>query len=178
MLSKIPPNHPLRRMFHGLVEQVFMTDIGICDASLTDYLSDMLAGFVHIDDIYRLRTIDGRIIREVSQMQVDADFGRALTDAERNRLINQYIGDFTLFWTGLYPETLRPRRSSGANRLREYLLQGKRSYGIASELTPAGKEPPPELLANLSAQFECCVHGLQLVRTSWQQLAQQPPAEN
>jgi hypothetical protein len=85
--------------------------------------------------------------------------------------VNQYIGDFTLFWAGVYPEILRPRHC-GVDRLVPYVQVGKRSYGIASELSGTHDVPPAELLAQLSDQFEFCVHGLHLVRAGWEQLAQ------
>jgi hypothetical protein len=160
----------LRRLFDGLVEQIFMVELGLCDPGLTEYLGDMLADFVHVDRIYRLRTVDNTVIRELSQMEAAANLGRDLDDTRRRRLINKYIGDFTLFWTGVYPEHLRPRPGL-ANRLETYLQQGKRSYGIASELTRPYERPPARVLHQLSEQFEYCVHGLHLVRASWEQLA-------
>lgn len=168
-VPRIPPDHPLRRLFSGLVEQVFMTELGVCNPALTDYLSDMLIDFVHIDAIYRLRTMDGRRIVELSEMEAQAWLGPDIPAQQRRRLVNKYIGDFTLFWTGIYPENLRPRHQ-GVDRLGEYLLQGKRSYGIASELSDADAQPPASLLAQLSEEFECCMHGLHRVRSSWQRL--------
>ena len=170
MVSKISPGHPLRRLFGGLVEQVFMIEMGICDTRLTDYLSAMLGDFVHRDAIFRLHTVDGEVIREVSRVEAEAYLGPEVDGTLRTRLINHYIGDFTLFWTGVYPESLR-RRRAGVDRLREYLLQGRRSYGIASELSGEQAEPPPALLRKLSDEFERCVHGLHLVRDGWQRLA-------
>jgi hypothetical protein len=169
MVSKISPGHPLRRLFGGLVEQVFMTEMGICDTRLTDYLSAMLGDFVHVDAIFRLQTVDGEVIREVSRAEAEAYLGPEIDGTLRRRLINQYIGDLTLFWAGVYPESLRPR-TAGVDRLGEYVLQGRRSYGIASELSGEQAEPPAALLRKLSDEFESCVHGLQLVRAGWQQL--------
>jgi hypothetical protein len=169
MVPKISQGHPLRRLFGGLVEQVFMIDMGICDTGLTDYLGSMLSDFVHVDAIYRLQTVDGEVIREVSRAEAEACLGPEVAGTERRRLVNRYIGDFTLFWTGVYPESLRCR-GRGADRLREYLLRGRRSYGIASELSTGRAEPPAELLRKLSDEFEACVHGLHLVREGWQQL--------
>lgn len=171
MIPKLHPGHPLRSLFGGLVEQVFSVDIGICDPPLTDYLGDLLAEFVHIDRIYRLRTITNEVIRDVSRMEAEADLGPEVADTMRRRLINRYIGDFTLFWAGVYPEQLRPRRQGGIDRLRPYVTQGKRSYGIASELTRPDENPPAAILQNLSEQFECCMHGLQMVRANWERLA-------
>jgi hypothetical protein len=174
MLPKIPQSHPLRRLFGGLVEQVFMTEMGICDTRLTDYLSALLSEFVHVDAIFRLHTVDGEVIREVSRVEAEAYLGPEVDGTLRARLVNRYIGDFTLFWTGVYPEGLRCR-AGRTDRLHEYLLQGRRSYGIASELSTDQAEPPAALLRRLSAEFEACMHGLHLVREGWQQLGASAP---
>ena len=171
MVPKLNPGHPLRDLFGGLVEQVFQIDIGICDPALTDYLGDLLADFVHIDRIYSLRTVTDEVIRDISRMEAEANLGPEVADTLRRRLVNKYIGDFTLFWTGVYPELLRPRRQGGIDQLRPYVAQGKRSYGIASELTREDEEPPAAILHNLSEQFECCVHGLHMVRANWERLS-------
>ena len=163
----------LRRLFDGLIEQVFMVDMGICDTTVTSYLGDLLADFIHVDRIYRLRTVDSRVIRDISEMEALADLGPDVNETRRRRLINKYIGDFTLFWTGIYPENLRPRMQAGANRLETYLRQGKVSYGIASELTAAREQPPAAVLQQLSEQFEYCVHGLHLVRANWERIGRQ-----
>ncbi|MEW6252520.1 MAG: hypothetical protein AB1716_17930 [Planctomycetota bacterium] len=164
--------NPLRRLFDGLLQQVFTVDLGIGDPTLTDYLGELLFDFVHVDRIYRLRTVDGEVIRELSRMEAEAVLGPDLRETDRRRLINKYIGDFTLFWTGLYPEHLWPRHQGGVSRFEPYLRQGKRSYGIASELTGPRERPPAAVLQQLSEEFECCVHGLHLVRQSWERLAQ------
>ncbi len=170
MAPLIDPRHPLRRLFSGLVDQIFQVDIGICDPALTDYLGDLLAGFIHVDRIYRLRTVDGEVIRDISRMEAEAVLGPGIDAARRRRLVNKYIGDFTLFWTGVYPEQLRPRHRGEIDRLSPYVSQGKRSYEIASELSLAGDDPPAPVLQQLSQQFEFCVHGLHLVREGWERL--------
>lgn len=171
MNRHIDATHSLQTLFSGLVEQVFMAEIGVCDVQLTGYLSNLLVDFVHADRIHRLRSMDRTAIRDLSRMEAEAVLEPPADTHQRRRLINRYIGDFTLFWTGVYPEHLRPQHQSGADRMREYLLQGKRSYIIASELTLPNDDPPADLLARLSGQFECCVHGLHLVRETWEKLA-------
>ncbi len=166
--------HPLRKLFSGTVEQVFMSDLGICDHRLTDYLGDVLCEFVHVDQIFRLRTVDGAAIREISRMEAEAHLDDSVSASQRMRIVNRYIGDFTLFWTGVYPEQLRPRVAC-VDRLGEYVLQGRRSYGIASELTSPNDQPPASLLRLLSDQFEACVHGLRRVRDEWERASTQRP---
>ena len=47
----IREDHPLRRMFTGLLDHAFCAEIGICDPQLTGYLADLLVAFVHIDQL-------------------------------------------------------------------------------------------------------------------------------
>jgi hypothetical protein len=175
-MTPINPGHALRSLFHGLVEQVFMGELGICSPRLTEYLGDMLVDFVHMDRIFRMRSVDGSTIRDVSRVEAEAFLGPEIDVGTRTRIVNRFIGDFTLFWAGVYPENLRPVRGGG-DRLRLYLVQGKRSYGIASELSASDGIPPAGLLRELSAEFECCVHGLSRVRSNWQQFSG-PTREN
>lgn len=171
-MYEIEATHPLRRMFAGMVENALMAEVGICAPDVTDYVSDVLVEFVHVDRIFRLRDINGETIREISRMQAET-YLRDETGAARTRLIHKYIGDFTLFWAGVYPESLRPRHQ-GVDRLHEYLLEGKRAYGIAGELTRTTDRPPASVLQQMSEQFEYCVHGLHLVRAGWESLSRQP----
>ncbi|MCG3129262.1 MAG: hypothetical protein CHACPFDD_04183 [Phycisphaerae bacterium] len=166
-------NQPIRALFGGVVQQVFMVDVGLCDPGVTDYLSDMLADFLHVDRIYRLHTVTGEPIREIQRMHSDAYLGPDIEPAARNRLIHKYIGDFALFWAGVFPEQLTRRH--GPDLLREYLLRGKRSYHIASELSRPDTHPPSDLLRNLGEHFEFCVHGLHLVRDNLHQITVPPP---
>ncbi|MFO0839682.1 MAG: hypothetical protein U1D55_14290 [Phycisphaerae bacterium] len=163
---QINGEHPLRRLFRGLIEQVFHVDLGLCDPAVTEYLTELMVDFVHIDRIYRLHDASGDTIRELSRMEADAQLGASIDGSLRTRLINRYIGDFTLFWVGVYPEGLRVCPRAGS-RLTEYMLVGKRSYGIASELSDNQASPSGALLKQLSQEFECCVHGLNRVRECW-----------
>jgi len=172
MSESIPAHHPLRRLFTGLVEQVFYADMGVCDPRLTEYLSGLLIDFVHIDRIYALRDARGRRIEEVAEMATEAFFGPHVSPSQHKRLVHKHIGDFTLFWTGVYPEGLRRLRSARRkDHLIDYLQQGKRSYAIASALSAPADSPPPKLLRRLSENFEFCVHGLRLVRKGWERLS-------
>jgi hypothetical protein len=160
------PTRELRRLFAGMIEQAFCSDLGVCAPDLTEYLSDLLADFVHVDCIYRVRAVDGQTIREISRMYAEGQLGPDADKTYRERLIHRYIGDFALFWTGMYPEMLRPRQC-GVDLRHEYRLQGRRGYEVASELSRVGDTPTAELLHELSAQFECCARGLFLVRQGW-----------
>jgi hypothetical protein len=161
----IRDNHPLRHLFAGLVEHAFQQEMGICDPSLADYLSDLLVQFVHIDEMTIARDAAGRPIGEVAELIGKWEVADDASLDVRSRFVHRRIGDYALFWTGIYPEGVR--RSVGPtwrDRMVDYVNYGKRSYAIASELTPPQEQPPPALLRQLSEHFEFCVHGLGLVR--------------
>jgi hypothetical protein len=161
------PDHPLRRMFAGLTEQTFMDRLGVGDPHLVDYIALLLTRFVHIDTIHRLRNAEGKRLEEVADMLFEAE---DLPEAGRTRReFYRHIGDFTLFWTGVYPEALKRLRSAlTKDHFIDYCEQGKRSYYIAStfEDEPYRQEAP--ILRRLSAQFEMCAYGLNQVRREWE----------
>lgn len=160
-------DHPLRRYFTGVTEQTFMTDLGVADPALIDYLSELLSRFVHVDAIFKLRSGTGRRLEEVAEMLMEAE---ALPPEGRtSREIHRHIGDFTLFWTGVYPEVLKRLRSPlTKDHFIDYCEQGKRAYYIAStfEEEPYKEESP--VLRRLSERFELCAFGLTKVRREWE----------
>jgi hypothetical protein len=167
------PDHPLRRLFAGLTENTFINTFGTADPRLTDYLSGLLARFIHIDAIYRLCNAQGRRLEEVAEMMLEAE--EMPPEGRTRREVHRHIGDFTLFWTGVYPEALNRLRSLLCkDHFIDYCTQGKRSYYIASTFQddPYREEAP--VLRRLSEEFELCAYGLREVRRQWEQ--QRPDA--
>lgn len=172
----IPEDHSLRRWLAGLVEGSFQTEIGLCDPALVDYVVDLLIGFLHVERINLLDDGSGRAVDDVAAMLQEVEQFTSVSDARRLRQIHRHIGDYTLFWTGLYPENLRRmHRRHARDGLIDYFDQGKRSYAIASSLSTAQSKPPATVLQALSEQFEYCVYGLGLVRRNWEEQSHPPP---
>jgi hypothetical protein len=168
---EIPPEHPLRRTFAGLTEHAFFSRFGFADPPVVDYLSGLLSRFVHLDAINRLPGSHGRPLTDVVAMIGEAE---SLPDGgQTRREYYRHIGDVTLFWTGLFPETLeRDRDHWGHHAVLNYTQFGKRSYRIAAQ-SPQMPESP--VLLRLSAEFELCAVGLREVRRDWEQLARESP---
>jgi hypothetical protein len=161
------PEHPLRRLFAGLTEQTFMNVLGVADPRLTDYLSELLSRFIHFDAIYRLRGAAGRRLEEVADMVIEAEGLPA--EGRTRREVHRHIGDFTLFWTGVYPEALRRLRSAlSKDHFIDYCEQGKRSYYIASTFEDDRFRDEAPVLRRLSTEFELCAYGLNQVRREWE----------
>lgn len=176
MIESLPHDHPLARLFSGTVQHVFCTDVGMADPQIVDYLADMLAQFVHMDNVYPFKNLSGRRLEDLAEMLTEAQLGNVVSAQARDRIIHQHIGDFALFWTGMFPEGLgRERRLGIGDRLTQYTEQGKRSYAIASELTTNPQEKPPAgVLRRLSERFEFCVYGLHQCRKEWDALSRRP----
>src|SRR4051812_8550898 len=109
LVSVVDKMHPSRtpealyRFFAGLTEYAFETRVGVADPLLIDYLTDLLARFVRYDAVISLRNPTGRPLEEVAEMLLEAE--ARVGDARR--AAHRHIGDFVLFWTGVYPESLR-----------------------------------------------------------------------
>ncbi len=167
------PNHPLRRLFAGCAEQTFFARFGIADPPLVDYLSALLARFVHRDAIYRLRDSGGRPITELAAMLHEAN---TLPEGGRTRReFYRHIGDVSLFWTGLFPEALERRAETwGPCAVLNYTTCGKRSYLLASQCDDIAGHDEAPVLKRLSEQFELCATGLREVRKDWEDAAESP----
>ena len=124
-------NHTLERFFAGLSEYAFHSQLGVADTELVNYVSKLLVRFTKTDALHRIRQLNGQRATEVVTMMTEAQHRIGLAKRE----VHRHIGDFTLFWTGLYPESLRglqgPDRS---DQFVSYCHQGKMAYEIASEI--------------------------------------------
>jgi len=169
-MLEISADHPLRRLFAGWTEHAFQVSLGIADPPLVDYVSGLLTRFLHMDAIYRGRDRQRAPLEQVVEMLDEAD---ALPSGGRTqREVYRHIGDFTLFWTGLYPEAVSRYRSIGSRDVFvSYCESGKRSYEIASCYVDDTCEQESAVLRRLSQEFELCAFGLSHIRKEWEQLA-------
>lgn len=161
------PRDTLRRFFAGISEQTFQTQLGVVDPPLIDYISDLLVRFTRSDAVYRIRSLTGKPLAQVTTMLVEAE----ARVGEAKRDIHRHIGDFTLFWTGVYPEALGQLQSSSRkDHLVDYCTQGKRAYWIASTICISDEQDQEDskLLSRLSREFEMCAFGLREVRREWE----------
>ena len=113
----------LKRFFSGLSEYAFYSHLGCTDMELVDYISDLLVRFTKTESLHRIRQWNGMRATEVVALMMEAqsECGTA------KREIHRHIGDFTLFWTGLYPESIKGTQTDKADRLRSFCSEGKRA---------------------------------------------------
>lgn len=158
------PGLPLRDFFAGIAEHAFQTRVGIADPPLIDYITDLLTRFIRSDALYTVRDLAGNRLEQIGAMLVEAEarLGGARRDAHR------HIGDFTLFWTGVYPEALHRGSSPRDDRFIDYCTQGKRAYRIASTIPVGNEDVQSDVLERLSMEFELCAYGLNEARREWE----------
>jgi hypothetical protein len=164
-----PSDHPLRRLFAGLTEHAFLTSIGITDPPLIDYVSELLTRFTHFGAVYRLADPAGRPLTELAEMVMEAE--EIPPEGRTKREYHRHIGDFTLFWTGLFPDAVRRMESGWAkDAIISYTWQGKRSYLIAGSFADDPYREESAVLKRLGTEFELCAVGLNRVRKQLDEL--------
>jgi hypothetical protein len=163
-MSQEHSNRVLDRFFTGVSEYVFHTRLGVVDPQLVDYVSGLLIRFTRTESTQRVRAPNGQPVTQIAKMLNEAD--HRIGEAKREVL--RHIGDYTLFWSGLYPESLRCEGKDDSDQFVSYCAQGKRSYRMASSIEARPTAPPTDLLLRLSEQFELCAYGLREIRREWE----------
>jgi hypothetical protein len=161
----IPLEHSLRHLFHEVVSECYDSRLGFRDAEISSYVADLLTEFCRAENIYRIRDAAGNPVREVGEMLLAADpvHGTASSFGEE-RERRKHIGDYTLFFAGMYPESTHRKGNRQCDSYFEMVQAGKESYYIVSQfdLFEYAQEAP--FFARLSGSFEACIYGLNLVR--------------
>lgn len=166
---RIERSHPLRRLFTEMVEWHFFHDLRLQDARVANYVSALLTDFTHVDNLFRLRNARGRRLDDVGEMLLESDPLGPQGCFERERAVRKHIGDYTLFFTGMFPEnvTANRHRSRFAGRLDllvDFVKAGRESYAIVSSFDQFEYRDEAPLFRRLSESFELCVYGLNLVK--------------
>jgi hypothetical protein len=157
----------LRDFFEQLVWRRFVEHVHLEESSVTQYVSDMLGAFVHVDNLYRIRNVRGRRLEEVGEMLMASNPLLMATSFDREREVRKHIGDYTLFMTGLFPESIVKASRAELAHLDAFvdLVQaGKESYSIVSSFDQFEYRDEVPLFRKLTDNFELCVFGLNLVK--------------
>ncbi len=150
----------------------------MCSPRLTSYMADLLVNFTHIDTLNIVRNAEGKKLEQMASMLAIAMEDPPASSLDRDRAVYRHLGDFTLFWAGVFPEQLKRAAHSQTDVLYDYVSQGKRSYAIVARLGRDSDEPPPSLFRHLSEDFEFCLYGLNLVRKCWEEAATRTGGDN
>ncbi|HEX6880618.1 MAG TPA: hypothetical protein VF135_09665 [Terriglobales bacterium] len=166
-MGTIPEMHPLRGFFQERVQEHFGQEIGLRDNELQAYVANMLTDFCESDQLCKIRDASGRPLHDVGEMLLQSDpvYGPA-PSFDRERQVRKHIGDYTLFYAGMFPESInhfRLRRQRLESFI-DWMKAGKESYYIVSTFEQFEYAKVAPLFAKLSHEFEACVFGLNCVK--------------
>ena len=154
-----PPENSLQDYFLQVVRQSFW-QVGIYDATVAQYVADVLVDFARADNLYVMRSGGGRKIDSVVEMLAQVPAAPA-GEAEvlRQRRLRKYIGDYALFMSGIFRKHIE-----GQGSLDYYIQEGSRSYWTVSKLDLALYRTGYYLYQELSTKFEYYSGALDFMR--------------
>ncbi|MBI4488038.1 MAG: hypothetical protein HY694_03045 [Deltaproteobacteria bacterium] len=152
----------LHRFFLSLTRQSFW-QLGINDATVAQYVAEVLTAFARADNLYRVRSRTGKKLDSVVEILVE---NRPETVREsrllRERALRKYLGDYTLFMSGIFRSYVE-----GNGFLDYYLQEGRRSYWTVSELDLSLYRTGFILFQELSKKFEYYSGALDYMRKAY-----------
>ena len=149
----------LGSFFRNSVRQSFW-QLGIHDATVAEYVGDVLTEFARSENLYKLRGRNGRKIDSVVEMlSQQAPALNDETDLLKERSRRKYLGDYALFMSGIFRQHVEGKGSLGY-----YLQEGSRSYWTVSELDLSLYRTGYFLFQELSSKFEYYSGALDYVR--------------
>lgn len=165
----------LRGLFDELLSRNFGENLHCSDREIILYLANLLTDFSRAERLYAIRNARGKTLEDVGEMLLESNPLFEAASFDREREVRKHIGDFTLFFVGLFPEAVnrwRLRRQR-LDSLLDYVRTGKESYFIVSEFNLYEYKEAAPLFKKMSDQFEMCVFGLNLVKRSLEQMQQE-----
>jgi hypothetical protein len=169
----IPESHPLQQFFIELVGRHYAEEIGLRDPQIVNYVAHLMAEFCDVEQLFKIRSAAGQPLTDVGEMLVESNpvYGPA-PSFDRERQVRKHIGDYTLFFTGMFPESInhfRLRHHRTENFV-DWIKAGKESYYVVSKFEHFEYAKVAPLFASLSKNFEQCVYGLNLVKNDLQEM--------
>ncbi len=159
--------NPLRDYFREAVHDSMSRRLGMSESEdLELYMAELLTRFIHEEKIFALRDAQGRRVKSLPDMLAEGDVRLNADSFEREREVHRHVGDFLLFWSGLFPEFLDSVGAATSDGLIDAVRQGSESYYIVSSFDYAPYDHEAPMFRRLSREFEACRTGLGLVRAS------------
>ncbi len=171
MMNKpqVDTNHPLRELFRNALEYGFKLN-PTEKVEVACYIEEqILCEFTEVDKLYKIKDGEDSSLDDIADMLSEGSILLNAQSFDREFQVHKHIGDYTLFMLGMFPAALCGKRGKefvlgsivipGASLLDHYVLQGQRSYRIASEFTEK------DLFLELASNFEKYQAVIDLVRT-------------
>ena len=168
----VPESSLLQQFFNHIVERNY-EEVGVRQAEVHAYVANLLAEFCEAENLYKIKNADGRSLSDLGEMLLESDpiYGPA-PSFDRERQVRKHIGDYALFFSGMFPESLnrhRLRRQRLEGFL-DFVKAGKESYYIVSKFEHFEYAKVAPLFRRMSEEFERMVYGLNQVKNELQEM--------
>jgi hypothetical protein len=168
----VPESSLLQQFFNHIVERNY-EEVGVRQAEVHAYVANLLTEFCEAENLYKIKNADGRSLTDVGEMLLESDpiYGPA-PSFDRERQVRKHIGDYALFFSGMFPESLnrhRLRRQRLEGFL-DFVKAGKESYFIVSKFEHFEYAKVAPLFRRMSEEFERMVYGLNQVKNELQEM--------
>ena len=162
----IPESSPLQVFFKEVVERNY-GEVGLRNSEVHAYVANLLAEFCETETLYKIKNADGRPLCDLGEMMLESDpiYGPA-PSFDRERQVRKHIGDYALFFSGMFPQGLnhyRLRRTRMEDLI-DFVKAGKESYYIVSKFEHFEYAKVAPLFRKMSQEFERLVYGLNQVK--------------
>lgn len=170
--TMVSESNPLHQFFTAVVEHNY-DEVGVRNAEIHSYVATLLTEFCEVENLYKIKNADGRSLCDVGEMLLESDpvYGPA-PSFDRERQVRKHIGDYSLFFTGMFPESLNAQRlrRSRMESLIDFVKAGKESYYIVSKFEHFEYAKVAPLFRRMSHEFEQLVYGLNQVKNELEEM--------
>jgi hypothetical protein len=165
----------LKGLLEEVVQHNFEENLHLLDRDVESYVVDLLVRFSRTENLYQIRDARGKRLEDVAEMLIASNPLLEGPNFEWEREVRKHIGDFTLFFAGLFPEAVNQwwLRRQRLDALLDYIQTGKESYYIVSEFKQFEFKASAPLFKKMSDEFERCVFGLNLVKRDFERMQQE-----
>ena len=173
--SVLSTHQTLKGLFEEVIRRNFEESVHLADRDVMKYVADLLLRFSRTEELYRIRDACGQALEGVGEMLIASNPLLEAASFDTEREVRKHIGDFTLFFAGLFPEAINQWRLRRArlDALLDYIETGKESYYIVSEFNQFEYQATAPLFKKMSEEFERCVFGLNLVKRDLERMQQE-----
>lgn len=170
--APVPEDHPLAVLFDRLCRKALLQEVALADPDLAAYMAHLMTRFTHVDNLYRIRDAMGRRLADVGEMLLESDPRTRASSFDREREVRRHIGDYTLFFLGLFPEHVARHATTRVPDLFvNWAHVGRESYRIVAAFNVGPYAREALLFARLSDHYDTCVLALNLVKRDLASLA-------
>jgi hypothetical protein len=137
-------------LFCYVVVRQALLGVGEEDRALADYVSAVLMHFGHRERAYSVADVDDERYDTLAELLGDVDG----PDPRRNFLVQQHLGNYALWLSGLFPDYIEHRRwRRGGPELDYYEDMGRRGFQLAADHRLAKEHGLSPLLGRVGERF-------------------------